>query len=150
MPKIASKACYIKQTGPPSQIRGGALYFSSILILLNSSEFEFKYGNSVKQTKIRDFSYCRIQGPRIQVTAIKALFPCLINKKNITFVKTNFKFLVLLSNCWETGQKKSTRNLLEGVTATIKGQPILFIFLLIQFYTKYIIYHYFKCGRAFS
>ena len=39
------------------------------------------------------------QGPRIQVTAITALFPCLINEKNITFVETNFKFLVLLSNC---------------------------------------------------
>ena len=69
----------------------------------------------------------KIQGPRIQVTAITSLCPCLINKKNITFVKTNFKFLVLLSNCWESVQKKSTRNLREGVTATIKDQPILFI-----------------------
>ena len=55
------------------------------------------------------------QGPRIQVTAITALFPCLINEKNITFVETNFKLLVLLSNCWESAQKKSTRNLREGL-----------------------------------
>ena len=70
---------------------------------------------------------CRYQGPRIQVTAITALFPCLINKKNVTFVKANFKLLVLLSNCWASAQKKSTRNLREGVTALIKDQPILFI-----------------------
>ena len=67
------------------------------------------------------------QGPRIQVTAITALFPCLINKKNVTFVKPKSKLLVLLSNCWASAQKKSTRNLREGVTALIKDQPILFI-----------------------
>ena len=67
------------------------------------------------------------QGPRIQVTAITALFTCLINKKNVTFVKANFNLLVLLSNCWASAEKKSTRNLREGVTASIKDQPILFI-----------------------
>ena len=67
------------------------------------------------------------QGPRIQVTAITTLIPCIINKKNVTFVKSNFKLLVLLSNCWASAQKKSTRNLREGVTALMKDQPILFI-----------------------
>ena len=81
---------------------------------------ELKSVNKVKK-KIKN------QGLRIQVAAITVLFTCRINKKNITFVKTNFNLLVLLSNCWESAQKKSTRNLREGVTATIKDQPILFI-----------------------
>jgi hypothetical protein len=76
----------------------------------------------LSSTKDRNF-----QGPRIQVTAITTLIPCIINKKNVTFVKSNFKLLVLLSNCWASAPKKSTRNLREGVTAWIKDQPILFI-----------------------
>ena len=48
---------------------------------------------------------CFSQGHKIQVAAIMVLFTCRINKKNITFVKTNFQLSVLLSNCWESAQK---------------------------------------------
>ena len=70
---------------------------------------------------------------RIQVPAITVLYTCIINKKSITFVKINFNLLVLLSSWWK---KKSTRNLLEGMTATIKINWYFFFWSL-----KYKPYH---------
>ena len=52
--------------------------------------------------KIQGNNFNLFQGHRIQVAAITVLFTCRINKKNITFVKTNFNLLVLLSNCWDS------------------------------------------------